>query len=59
VVDNRVQARRVRTGLSAEGVTEVQEGVAEGELVVAKAGSFLRDGDAVRPVVAEQTAKAQ
>ncbi|HEV2559073.1 MAG TPA: efflux RND transporter periplasmic adaptor subunit [Microvirga sp.] len=59
VVNDRVQARRVRTGLQADGIVEIQEGVAAGELVVAKAGSFLRDGDAVRPVVAEQTAKAQ
>jgi RND family efflux transporter MFP subunit len=59
VANDRVEARRVRTGLSAEGYVEVQEGVSAGELVVAKAGSFLRDGDVVRPVMAEQTAKAQ
>jgi len=57
VASDRVQSRRVRTGLSADGVVEIQEGVAAGELVVTKAGSFLRDGDAVRPVVAE-TAQA-
>ena len=40
------------TGLSAEGVTEPRSGVAAGESVVARAGSFLRDGDRVRPVPA-------
>jgi RND family efflux transporter MFP subunit len=57
VANDRVQSRRVRTGLSADSVVEIQDGVAVGELVVTKAGSFLRDGDAVRPVVAE-TAQA-
>ena len=52
VAGEKVQARRVKTGLSAEGVIEVREGVAAGEAVVARAGSFLRDGDSVRPVLA-------
>jgi RND family efflux transporter MFP subunit len=53
VVDGKVEARRVRTGLSAEGFVEIAGGVAAGEPVVARAGSFLREGDAVRPVVAD------
>jgi RND family efflux transporter MFP subunit len=57
VVDDRVQARQVRTGLASEGFVEIVEGVAAGNLVVTRAGSFLRDGDAVRPMVAE-TAEA-
>ena len=56
VRDGRVEARSVRTGLSAEGVIEIREGVAAGEPVVARAGSFLRDGDRVRPVVARAAA---
>lgn len=51
VVDERIQTRPVRTGLSAEGFIQV-EGVGTGDLVVTRAGSFLRDGDAVRPVIA-------
>ena len=52
VVENgRVAARRVATGLSAEGFTEIREGVAGDETVVARAGSFLRDGDRVRAVL--------
>ncbi|MGU3467336.1 efflux RND transporter periplasmic adaptor subunit [Methylobacterium sp. C33D] len=52
VKDGRVEARPVTTGLSAEGFTELRSGVAAGESVVARAGSFLRDGDRVRPVAA-------
>ena len=50
--DGRVEARSVTTGLSAEGFTEIRAGVAAGEPVVARAGSFLRDGDRVRAVPA-------
>lgn len=61
VVEDRVQARRIQPGLSAAGVVEVVEGLAAGERVIARAGSFLRDGDLVRPVLiaggARQTAQ--
>ncbi|GBU19098.1 hemolysin D [Methylobacterium sp.] len=50
--NDRVEARRVVNGLSAQGVTEIREGLAGGESVVARAGSFLRDGDRVRAVSA-------
>jgi HlyD family secretion protein len=53
VVNDRIETRRVRTGLSAGGFIEIREGVSAGEPVVARAGSFLRQGDPVRPVVAE------
>lgn len=62
VVEDRVQARRVKPGLSAAGFVQVTEGLAAGERVVARAGSFLRDGDLVRPVLpegkAQQTAQS-
>jgi HlyD family secretion protein len=58
VVNGRVEARRVRPGLSAEGFVQIEEGVRAGDFVVTRAGSFLRDGDTVRPVVAE-TAQAE
>ncbi|SFM18808.1 efflux RND transporter periplasmic adaptor subunit [Methylobacterium pseudosasicola] len=48
--DGRVEARAVTSGLSSEGYTEIRSGVAAGESVVARAGSFLRDGDRVRAV---------
>jgi HlyD family secretion protein len=52
VVDERIETRQVRTGLSADGFIQV-EGVSTGDMVVTRAGSFLRDRDAVRPVLAE------
>ncbi|MBZ6078814.1 efflux RND transporter periplasmic adaptor subunit [Microvirga puerhi] len=55
VVNDHVQTRRVRTGLSAQGAAQIEEGVVSGEAVIARAGSFLRDGDAVRPVIVEAT----
>lgn len=61
VVDDRVQARRVQPGLSSGGLVQVTEGLAAGDRVVARAGSFLRDGDVVRPILlpgaARQTAQ--
>jgi len=49
-VGDRVEARDVRTGLSDDDDIEIRTGLAEGERVVARAGSFLRDGDRVRPI---------
>lgn len=53
VVDDRVVSRRVITGLQSGDVIEIREGVAVGDVVVARAGTFVRDGDAVRPVPAQ------
>ena len=50
VAQDTVEARAVRTGLSDDDDIEIREGLSAGERVVAKAGSFLRDGDRVRPV---------
>ncbi|WP_420847316.1 efflux RND transporter periplasmic adaptor subunit [Methylobacterium organophilum] len=51
VREGKVEARKVATGLSAGGYTEIRSGIAAGETVVARAGSFLRDGDRVRAVL--------
>jgi RND family efflux transporter MFP subunit len=51
VVDGKVATRAITTGLSASGLVEVHSGLAEGDTVVARSGTFLRDGDAVRPVL--------
>jgi RND family efflux transporter MFP subunit len=51
VRDGRVESRDIKTGLMARGLVEVRSGVNEGEIVVTRAGTFLRDGDAVRPVM--------
>jgi RND family efflux transporter MFP subunit len=55
VRDNRVETRRIRTGLAAGPLVEVREGLSEGDLVVARSGTFLREGDAVRPILAGAT----
>jgi hypothetical protein len=49
VTDGKVATRSVKTGLEMAGMVAVTSGLASGDLVVAKAGTFLRDGDAVRP----------
>ena len=55
VVENgRIVARQVKTGITTNGMVEVVVGVREAELVVARAGTFLRDGDRVRPIIAGQ-----
>ena len=48
----RVETRRVETGLMSQGEVEIREGIAEGDVVVARAGALLREGDPVRPVTA-------
>jgi RND family efflux transporter MFP subunit len=40
--------RRIETGLAAGNQVEIKSGVVEDDLVVSKAGTFLREGDAVR-----------
>lgn len=52
VVGDKVAARRLTLGLGSGDQVEVREGLAEGDLVVAKAGTFLREGDIVKPVLA-------
>jgi HlyD family secretion protein len=51
VVDGKVTTRRVETGLETGGQIAIKSGIVEGDLVVAKSGTFLRDGDAVRAVL--------
>lgn len=49
VRDRVVETRRVRVGLNSDLNVEIREGVREGEVVVANAGTSLRDGDQVQP----------
>jgi len=51
VRDGRVIRRSIETGLRSGGLVEVRQGLVEGDVVVARAGTFLRDGDAVRAVL--------
>lgn len=49
--ENRIETRRVTIGLFGQSTAQIREGVAEGDLIVVRAGAFLREGDPVRPVV--------
>jgi HlyD family secretion protein len=53
----RVETRRVETGLMSAGQVEIREGIVEGDIVVTRAGALLREGDPVRPVMAAADAK--
>ena len=50
VKGNIVQRRAVKTGLTSGDLVEIVEGVVADELAVARAGTFLRDGDKIHPV---------
>ena len=50
VKGDRVEKKMIKTGLVAGELIEVRSGIADGDVIVARAGTFLRDGDAIRPV---------
>ncbi|MGZ3235719.1 MAG: efflux RND transporter periplasmic adaptor subunit [Croceibacterium sp.] len=49
----RVETRQVEVGLMAGGQVEIKNGLNEGDIVVARAGALLREGDPVRAVTAD------
>ena len=53
----RVETRRVEVGLMSGGQIEIREGLQEGDIVVARAGALLREGDPVRPLTASAEGK--
>ncbi len=50
VRDNRVETRQVKIGLFGGKDAEIREGLSPGDVVVTRAGAFLREGDLVRTV---------
>jgi HlyD family secretion protein len=57
VIDDKVRERAVKAGLLAGDSVEIKEGLKEGDVVVMRAGSLLRSGDAITPqFVNKQTA---
>jgi HlyD family secretion protein len=54
---DRVETKRVEIGLMSAGQVEVRDGLVEGDIVVARAGALLREGDPVRPVTASADVK--
>lgn len=53
----RVETKRVEVGLMSGGQVEIRDGLQEGDMVVARAGAILREGDPVRPVTADADGK--
>lgn len=53
VEDNVVKQVKIETGIQDGGFVEVVSGLEAGDMVVAKAGAFVRDGDKIAPVPAE------
>ena len=51
---NTVETRRVKVGLVSDTSTEILEGLTEGEIVVADAGTSLHDGDQIRTMFADE-----
>lgn len=45
-----IETKKVKPGLRGRGVVQIESGLAEGDLVVAIAGTFVRNGDRVTPV---------
>jgi HlyD family secretion protein len=54
---DRVETKRVEVGLMSGGQVEIRDGLAEGDMVVARAGALLREGDPVRSVTVSADAK--
>jgi HlyD family secretion protein len=53
VKDGKVTTRQVRLGLAGDGRAEIVSGISDGETVVARAGTFVRDGDMITPIATQ------
>ena len=53
VKEGVIETRPVTLGVVSDGRAGIAEGLQQGELVVAKAGTFVHDGDKVTPVLSE------
>jgi multidrug efflux pump subunit AcrA (membrane-fusion protein) len=53
VKGNVIETRKVRVGLTSDTSTEILEGLNEGDIVVADAGTSLHDGDTVKTMFAD------
>jgi HlyD family secretion protein len=53
----RVETKQVEIGLTSGGQIEIRSNVNEGDVVVARAGALLREGDPVRPIMANAAGK--
>jgi multidrug efflux pump subunit AcrA (membrane-fusion protein) len=54
VKGNTIETRQVKVGLVSDTSTEILEGLSEGEVVVADAGTSLHDGDQIKTMFADE-----
>jgi HlyD family secretion protein len=59
VKNDRVEARHVILGLLLGSYVEVRSGISASDLIVTRAGPFLRDGDQVTPITVQDTTDAK
>jgi HlyD family secretion protein len=50
IVNGEAQRRPVKTGIREGGWLEITEGLAQGDMIVTKAGAFVRAGDKINPI---------
>ncbi len=55
---DKVHRRIIKTGLVSGDLIEITEGLKEGDVIVARAGTFLRDGDIIRPILLDDKVSA-
>jgi HlyD family secretion protein len=58
VTDNVVKQVKIETGIQDGAFIEIKDGLKQGDVVVAKAGAFVRDGDRINPVRDETSAES-
>ena len=54
IKNNIVETRKVQVGLFSDTDIEIREGVKEGEIIVANAGTSLHDGDKVKTIFPDE-----
>lgn len=59
VADDVVRTVPVSLGARADGMIEITDGLAEGDRVVSRAGTFVADGDRITPVETKDAEAAQ
>jgi multidrug efflux pump subunit AcrA (membrane-fusion protein) len=55
VRDGKIETRPVRIGLASDTNIEIREGLRQDDMVVANAGTSLRDGDLVKPIFVDES----
>ncbi len=58
VDDGVVKQVTIETGIQDGGFIEIVSGLKAGDLVVAKAGAFVRDGDKIKPIRSDEAQPA-